>query len=88
MMKKIGAKNLLIIGRIDIRDLDRATSVILPECNYEAPGGFLIDLARDIPEAGNVVGAVSLSSLLRKSQAEKLDGLASKGDDPIPQQTN
>jgi len=55
MIKKIGAKNLLISARIDIKDLNRATPVILPEGSYETPGDFLIDLARDIPEAGSVV---------------------------------
>ncbi len=55
MIEKLGHNNLRVNARIDIEDLAETTPVHLPEGNYETLGGFLIDLARDIPEAGSIV---------------------------------
>lgn len=55
MIEKINEKCVRVNARIDIRDLARATPVNLPDGNYETLGGFLIDLAREIPEVGSVV---------------------------------
>lgn len=55
MIQKLGQNNIRVNARIDIEDLAEATPVHLPDGNYETLGGFLIDLARDIPEEGSVV---------------------------------
>lgn len=55
MIEKLGEKNVRVNARIDIKDLARETPVHLPDGNYETLGGFLIDLAREIPEEGSVV---------------------------------
>ncbi len=55
MIEKISKNNIRVNARIDIEDLARATPVSLPDGNYETLGGFLIDLAREIPEVGSVV---------------------------------
>jgi CBS domain containing-hemolysin-like protein len=55
MIEKPGEKHVRVNARIDIRDLAQATPVHLPDGNYETLGGFLIDLAREIPQEGSVV---------------------------------
>ncbi len=55
MIEKLDRHNLRVNARIDVDDLAEATPVKLPEGNYETLGGFLIALARDIPEEGSVI---------------------------------
>jgi putative hemolysin len=55
MIEKLGRNKLRVNARIDIQKLAKATPVQLPDGNYETLGGFLIDLAHDIPEEGSSV---------------------------------
>ncbi|MDH3578763.1 MAG: CBS domain-containing protein [Gammaproteobacteria bacterium] len=55
MIKKLGPNKLRVNARIDIERLAELTPVHLPDGNYETLGGFLIDLARNIPEEGTAV---------------------------------
>jgi len=55
MIEKLGENHLRVNARISIQDLTDETFIELPEGNYETLGGFLIDLARNIPKAGSKV---------------------------------
>ncbi len=55
MVEKIGRHELRVNARIDVGELAETTAVHLPEGNYETLGGFLIDLAREIPTVGSTV---------------------------------
>ena len=55
MIEKLDRHLIRVNARISIDDLMEATAVALPEGNYETLGGFLTDLAQDIPEQGSVL---------------------------------
>ncbi len=55
LIERLGRHDLRVNARIDIDDLAESTPVKLPAGGYETLGGFLIDLARAIPEEGSVI---------------------------------
>lgn len=55
MIEKLDRRSLRVNARISIDDLMEATTVSLPEGSYETLGGFLTDLAEEIPEQGSVL---------------------------------
>lgn len=66
-VRKLGSREYLVSGRIELETLEEKVGIKLPEGNYETLAGFLIELAKEIPPVGKVIRHQRVSFVVERA---------------------
>lgn len=54
-MRKLGERDYMVSARVDVATINEALDLQLPAGDYSSLAGFLLTMARDVPETGAVI---------------------------------
>lgn len=71
-VKRLGERHFMINTRIDLITLREQWDIVVPDGPYETLGGFLMELAGDIPEAGQELIFQNMTFIVEQADEKRL----------------
>jgi putative hemolysin len=72
MVNKLGERDFLLNGRVDLETIEEELGLFLPDGEYDTLAGFLMDIAKEIPLPGAVVSFQGTTFTVKQATAQTI----------------